>query len=99
MWTSIGDFLTSPADLVNLASISPQRQAWPAAPWSWCSVLRFHPFQRPLKVLEIAISGKYFYEVGHGKSMVVRGGHQINVELGQYSEWSADCRHEMTIEV
>ena len=31
--------------------------------------------------------------------MVVRGGHHINVELGQYSEWPANCRHEMTFEV
>ena len=31
--------------------------------------------------------------------MVVRRGHHINVELGQYSEWSADSRHEMTFEV
>ena len=108
VWTRIGDFLTSPADLVNLASISPQALSAAAdlarCPW----VLEFRlvdvvgsvpPIPETTESTKDNDIGNFFYEMGRAKFTAVRGGHRVNVELGQYNIWCADHRHEMTFEV
>jgi hypothetical protein len=107
VWTRIGDFITSPADLVNLASISPQ--AFSAAadlarcPW----VLKFRlvdvvgsipPIPETTESTNDRDIRRYFYEMGRAKFTAVRGGHHVNVELGQYDESSAD-RHNTTLKI
>jgi len=107
LWTRIGDFITSPTDLVNLASISPQ--AFSAAadlarcPW----VLEFRlvdvigsvpPIPETTESTRDDDIRYYFYEMGRAKFTAVRGGHHVNVELGQYNKRFASHR-EMTFEV
>ncbi|KAI0270961.1 hypothetical protein BGY98DRAFT_923254 [Russula aff. rugulosa BPL654] len=109
VWTRIGDFLTSPADLVNLASISPQALSAAAdlarCPW----VLEFRlvdvvgsvpPIPETTESTKDNDIGNFFYEMGRAKFTAVRGGHRVNVELGQYDEWSTiGRRRETTFEV
>ena len=107
VWTRIGDFFTSPVDLVNLASIFPQALSAAAdlarCPW----VLEFRlvdvvnsvpPIPEATENTTDCDIRKYFYEMGRAKFTAVRGGHRVNVELGQYKKWS-DSRYEMTFEV
>jgi len=97
VWTRIGDFITSPADLVTLASISPQAMSAAA------DLTRF-PLIEELRLVDVVASGpvppspetteitnnkdmrNYFHELGCAKFIAVRGGHRINIELGQGSE-------------
>jgi hypothetical protein len=109
MWTRIGDFITSPADLVNLASVSPQAVSAAAdlarCPW----ILGFRlvdvvgsvpPIPETTENTKDHDVRDYFYEMGRAKFTAVRGGHHVNVELGQYDydKWSA-LPNEMTFEV
>ena len=107
VWTRIEDFNTSPGDLVNPSSIS--QQAFSAAadlarcPW----VLKYRlvnvvgsipPVPETTKSTNDRDIQRYFYEMGRAKFTAVRGGHHVNVELGQYNEWSAN-RHDTTFKV
>ena len=107
VWTRIGDFFTSPADLVNLASISPQALSAAAdlvrCPW----VPEFRlvdvvgsapPIPETTESTEDADIRYYFSEMGRANFTAVRGGRRVNVEMGQYDRWS-DSRHEMSFEV
>ena len=107
VWTRIGDFLTSPADLVNLASISPRSLSAAANLARWPLVLEFRlvdvigsvpPIPETTESTEDEDIMNYFYEMGRSKFTAVRGGHRVNVELGQCYRYS-DSSHEMTFEV
>jgi hypothetical protein len=101
VWTRIGDFITSPADLINLASISPQALSAAAdlarCPW----VLEFRlvdvfgsvpPIPETTEGTKHHDIKKYFYDLGRAKFTAVRGGQLVNVELGQYNKWFARHR-------
>jgi len=107
VWTRIGDFITFPADLVNLASISTQALSAAAdlarCPWA----LEFRlvdvigsvpPIPETTESTKDEDIRDSFYEMGRAKFIAVRGGQRVNVELGQYDRWS-DSRHEMSFEV
>jgi hypothetical protein len=92
VWTRIGDFITSPADLVNLVSISPQALSAAAdlarCPW----VLEFRLVDVVGSVPPILETTEgtrdhdiryYFHEMGRAKFTAVRGGHHLIVALGQ----------------
>jgi hypothetical protein len=93
VWTRIGGFITSPADLVTLASISAQAMSAAA------DLTRF-PLVEEFRLVDFVANGPvlpipettestdedirhYFYELGCAKFTAVRGGCRINVELGQ----------------
>jgi hypothetical protein len=108
VWTRIGDFLTTPGDLVNLASISPQASSAAAdlARFPWVPEFRLvdvvgsvPPIPETTESTRDCDIQNYFYEMGRAKFIAVRGGHYINVELGQYKMWSSDRHHEVTFEV
>jgi hypothetical protein len=93
VWARIGDFVTSPADLVTLASISPQAMSAVADlaryPWieEFClvDVIASGPVPPILETMESTDSKdiqRYFYKLGHTKFTAVGGGHCVNVELG-----------------
>jgi hypothetical protein len=90
----IGGFITSPADLVTLASISARAMSAAA------DLTRF-PLVEEFRLVEVIAGGPvlpipettestdvgfircYFYELGRAKFTAVRGGRRTNVELGQ----------------
>ncbi len=107
VWTRIGDFLPSPADLVNLASISPQALSAAAdlarCPW----VLDFRlvdgigsvpPIPETTESTADDDIRQFLYKMGRAKFAAVRGGLRVNVELGLCNRWS-DESHEMSFEV
>jgi hypothetical protein len=94
VWTRVGDLITSPADLVTLASISPQAMSAAAYfvryPWvekyRLVDVISSGPIQ-PIPETTADTNHKdircYFYGLCRAKFTAVRGGHRINVELSQ----------------
>ncbi|KAI0263327.1 hypothetical protein BGY98DRAFT_1182102 [Russula aff. rugulosa BPL654] len=70
VWTRIGDFITSPADLVTLP-VSHHRQ-----------VVQFYPFRRPRRILRRRISDFIFWNWAE-QFIAVRDGRRTKVELGQ----------------
>jgi len=93
VWTRIGGFITSPADLVTLASIS-------ARAMSAAGDLARFPLVEDFRLVDVVAScpvlpipetdiedsdsiQAYFYELGCAKFTAVRGGRRINVELCQ----------------
>ena len=93
VWTRIGGFITSAADLVTLASISAQAMSAAA------DLTRF-PLVEEFRLVDVVSSGPvppipettvstdedirpYFYELGCAKFTAIRDGRRINVELGQ----------------
>jgi hypothetical protein len=94
VWARIGGFITSIADLVALASISPQAMSAAA------NLVRY-PWVKEFRLVDVVSSGPvppipettestdsediqhYFYELGRAKFTAVRNGRHINVELGQ----------------
>jgi len=97
VWTRIGDFFTSPCDLISLASISPQAMSAAAdlARYPW--VLDFRlvdvvgsvpPIPETTESTENQDIRCYFYEMGRAKFTAVSGGRRGNVQFGQYDEWS-----------
>jgi hypothetical protein len=90
----IGGFITSPADLVTLASISARAMSAAA------DLTRF-PLVEEFRLVEVIAGGPvlpipettestdeedirhYFRELGRAKFTAVRGGHRIDVELCQ----------------
>jgi hypothetical protein len=94
VWARIGGFITSIADLVALASISPQAMSAAA------NLVRY-PWVKEFRLVDVISSGPvppipettestdsediqhYFYELGRAKFTAVRDGRRINVELGQ----------------
>jgi hypothetical protein len=92
VWIRIGDFITSLADLVTLASISPQATAAAAyfARYPWIEEFRLvdviasGPF-RHIPETTKDTDGKhiqcYFHELGRAKFTAVRDGRRIDIEL------------------
>jgi hypothetical protein len=96
VWTEIGEFITSPADLVTLASISPRAMSAAA------SLVRC-PWVKEFRLVDVIASGpvqpipettentdaediqRYFYKLGRAKFTAVRGGRRVNIKLGQES--------------
>ena len=94
VWTKIGSFITSPADLVTLASIS-------ARSMSAAANLANFPLVEGFRLVDVIASGpvqpipkttwstetedieRYFYDLGCAKFTAVRDGRHINIELGQ----------------
>jgi hypothetical protein len=94
VWTTIGDLITSPADLVTLASISARAMSAAA------DLTRF-PLVDEFRLVEVVASGPvppipettestdeqdirfYFGKMGCAKFTAVTGGRRINVELVQ----------------
>jgi hypothetical protein len=94
VWTRIGDFITSPADLVTLASISPRAM-------SAAADLTRLPLVDEFRLVDAVASGpvlpipettestdkedirRYFYKLGCAKFKAIKGGRRINVKLGQ----------------
>ena len=104
VWTRIGGFITSPADLVTLASVSPQAM-------SAAVDLTRYPWVKEFRLVDVISSGPvepipettkntdaedfrcYFYKLGRAIFTAVRGGRRIKVELGQeYGVEYADRR-------
>jgi hypothetical protein len=97
VWANIGDFLTSPKDLVSLASIS--RQAMSAA-----ADLARYPWVLEYRLVDIFGSSSPIPEttasyltLGQAKFTAVKGGREINVQLGQVEDHRS--RWEMTFKV
>jgi hypothetical protein len=94
VWTRIGGFITTPADLATLASISARAMSAAA------DLTRF-PLVENFRLVDVIASGpvepipettestdhediqKYFYQLGCAKFRAVKDGRHINVELGQ----------------
>ncbi|KAI0271984.1 hypothetical protein BGY98DRAFT_1004275 [Russula aff. rugulosa BPL654] len=104
VWTRIGGFITSPADLVTLASVSPRAK-------SAAVDLTRYPWVKEFRLVDVISSGPvepipettkntdpedlrcYFYKLGRAIFTAVRGGRRIKVELGQeYGVEYADRR-------
>jgi hypothetical protein len=94
VWTRIGGFITSPADLVTLGSVSPQ--AMSAAvdltryPWVWefrlvdvISSGPVEPIPETTEYTDVKDIRRYFYKLGRAIFTAVRGGRRIKVVLGQ----------------
>ena len=93
VWIRIGGFITSPADLVTLASISARAMSAAA------DLTRF-PLVDEFRLVDVISSGPvqpipettesideedirhYFYDLGCAKFTAVRSGRRINVKLG-----------------
>jgi hypothetical protein len=90
VWTEIGELITSPADLVTRASISPQAMTAAA------NFVR-HPWVKEFRLVDVISSGtvlpipatenlkpsqiwSYFYEFGCAKFTAVKGRRRVNVE-------------------
>ncbi len=99
VWTRIGDFITSPVELVSLASISPRAMSAAASLARYPSVLEFRLLDVVGSVPQIPETTedtkdedieRYFYELGRAKFTAVEGGRRVDVELGQEPDsWSA----------
>jgi hypothetical protein len=94
VWTRIGDFITSPADLVTLACISPRAMSAAA------DLTRF-PLIEEFRLVDVVASGSvlpipettentteedirfHFLELGRAQFIAVRDGRRTKVELGQ----------------
>jgi hypothetical protein len=92
VWIRIGGFITSPADLVTLASIS--AQAVSAAADLTCFPLvdvvangPVPPIPESTESTDEEVIRHYFRELGRAKFTAIRGGRRINVELG-VEKWS-----------
>ncbi len=93
VWARIGDFVTSAADLITLASISPQAM-------SAAADLARYPWIEEFRLVDVVASGpvppipettestgsevirRYFYKLGRTKFTAVGEGRRVNVELG-----------------
>ena len=103
VWNRIGEFIASPADLVTLASISPQAMSAAADLTRFPLVEQFRlvdfvtsdevlPIPETTENLEELNGNRFCYlELGRAKFTAVRGGRRINVELGQEFDTSAVC--------
>ena len=99
VWTRIGDFLTSPSDLVNLASISPQalsaaadltRYPWVEARGYPIDEFRLvdvvssaSPIQETTSKTSRRVIRKYYRQLGRAKFTAVVNGRHVTVDLVQ----------------
>ena len=99
VWSRVGEFITSPSDLVTLASISQRATAAAAdiARYPWVEKFRLVDAVSRGPVLPIPdttdssdgsgpaddVLRHLYLELGRAKFTAVRGGRRVNVELGQ----------------
>lgn len=94
VWRRIGDFLTSPFDLVNLASISPQalfaaadltRYPWVKVHSSEFRLVDVIGFASPIQEItgETEVIEKYYLQLGRANFAVVMDGRHVIVDLVQ----------------
>jgi hypothetical protein len=94
VWTRIGGFLTSPADLATLASVSPQAMSAAVDLTRYPWVKEFHlvdvissdpvpPIPETTENTKADNIRCYFYRLGRAKFTAVRGGRRIKVVLGE----------------
>ena len=97
VWTRIGDFLTSPFDLVNLASISPQallaaadltRYPWVKVHSSEFRLVDVTGFASPIQetTRETEVIKEYYLQLGHAKFTAMMDGRRVTVDLVQVHE-------------
>jgi len=114
VWSRVGEFITSPDDLVTLASISQRATAAATdiARYPWVEKFRLVDVVSRGPVLPIPdttdssdVSGpddnvlRYLYELGRTKFTAVRGGRRVNVELGQNNDKTFAGRRKISFGV
>ena len=94
IWRIIGDFFTSPIDLVNLAYISPQAFSVAAdlARYPWVKGYRLvdaagsaPPIPETTEDTDEWVIQNYYYQLGHTTFTAVKGGRRVTVDLCQRS--------------
>ena len=109
VWTKIGSFVTSPADLVTLASISTRSM-------SAAANLAHFPLVEDFRLVDVVASGPvqpipettcstntedikyYYYDLGGAKFTAIRKGRRINIELGQEFGKNFKLRRKISFE-
>jgi hypothetical protein len=96
IWRNVGDFFTSPIDLVNLAYISPQALSAAAdlARYPWVLEYRLvdaagstSPIPETTEQTTEREICRYYKQLGSATFTAVKGGRRVTVELGQGGEW------------
>jgi hypothetical protein len=113
VWANVGHFISSPKDLINLASISPQAM-------SAAADLARYPMAMDFRLVDVVGTiapipktegrtgdlsqedekiQRYYYELGRAKFTAVKGDRWVTVELGQEYHKGFDGRRELSFEV
>ena len=93
IWRIVGEFFTSPIDLVNLAYVSPQALSTAAdlARYPWVLEYRLvdavgsiTPIPETTEQTNIIEISKYCYQLGRAKFTAIKSNRRVTVELGQW---------------
>ena len=86
VWIDVGQYITSPKDLVTLASISPQARTVAADLARYPCVEGFRLMDIVGPIPPISVRGKvrrFYTQLGCAQFKAVKDGHHMNVQLGQ----------------
>ena len=98
VWANVGNFITSPIDLLNLAYISPQALSAAADLARYPSILNYRlvdafgstsPLPDTTEQIEIR---HYYLQLGRAKFTAVKDGCYVTVELCQRRDYEIDVR-------